>query len=296
MSDYVEVKLPTGEWVFRRSATIKEEELEYPMRCCWQNKDGKPCHAPMIPERRTKPLPCINFRQKNGEKVHILGCACDERREKETVNHVDRRAKNHKTEDLWKAMMKDKNRKVTKKKSTGPIAGSDGSDEDPDSTEPRERPIQRKATLPKSPESLADVLLNLPIEAEYANTRVSDLIIDQRTVDLFRERGIKKDSYVLVLAKRLAPVNRNFEANKNEIVLVDCNYDASKRAAPDGCLQFRLSLSGETKEHMYKYLKLKGENTYIVIFARWQKDPDNEGVYIAKNVDDDHIGRFRLPD
>lgn len=296
MANIVEVQLPNGEWVIRTSENISEEELKYPMRCCWRNKDGKPCNAPMVPERRTTPYPHIHFRQKNGEKVHILGCVHDERRKKVTVSHLNRRAINREPIDLWKAMKTNKNNKGKKKNGGGSMGGPDGGGEEIGGAEPNQRPIQRKATLPKSPETLAEILLDLPIDAEFANTRVGALIVDHRTVDCFRCEGIPDDAYVLVLSKRLAQSNRTFVANKYEFVLVDCKYDASKEAEPHDCIQFRLNLFGEARDDMFKYLKLKGDNTYIVIFSRWEKDPDNTNTYFAIDADVDHIGRIRLPD
>lgn len=295
MAKVVEVQLPNKSWVIRTSETISEEELNYPVRCCWKNKSGKPCHAPMVPVRHKKPYPHITFRQKNGEKVHILGCEFDERREKETITYLDYRAFDRAPEDLWKAMEKNKIDKGSGKGGDGPIQEPDGG-EGYGGADARPRPIQRRATLPKSPESLAEVLMELPIDAEFANTGVSNLIIDQRTVGRFRREGIPEDAYVLVLAKRLAQSNRTFVANKCEFVLADCTYDAAKEAKPHDCIQFRLNLFGEARDDMVKYLKLKGHNTFIVIFSRWKKDPDNMNTYIARDVDDDHIGRIRLPE
>ena len=292
MADKVEVQMPDGRWEIKISEEILEKELKYPMRCCWKNKKGQYCRAPMVSECHTNQ---IRFRQKNGEKVHILGCIYDERRKKETVTHLDRRALNRKPEDLWKAMEKNKKNKGKGKGRGGPLQGPEDGEEH-GGAEPNPRPIQRRETLPKSPELLAEVLMDLPIDAEFANTRVGNLIVDQRTVERFRREGISEDAYVLVLAKRLAQSNRTFVANKYEFVLVDCMYDAAKEAKPHDCIQFRLNLFGEARDNMFKYLKLKGDNTYIVIFSRWKRDPDNENTYFAIDADVDHIGRIRLPD
>lgn len=292
MADKVEVQMPDGRWEIKISEDISEEELNYPMRCCWKNRKGQYCHAPMVSECRMNQ---IHFRLKNGEKVHILGCIYDERRKKETATHLDRRALNRKPVDLWDAMKTNKNKKG-KKKGGGPIEGPDDGGENVGGTEPEQRPIQRRETLPKSPETLVGILLDLPIDAEFANTRVGNIIVDQRTVDRFRREAIPEDAYVLVLAKRLATSNRTFVADKYEIVLVDCMYDAAKEAKPHDCIQFRLNLFGEARDNMFKYLKLKGDNTYIVIFSRWKRDPDNENTYFAIDADVDHIGRIRLPD
>lgn len=296
MADKVEVQMPDGRWEIKISEDISEEELNYPMRCCWKNKNGQSCHAPMVPVHHQKPYPHISFRQKNGENVHILGCKYDERREKETITYPDYRACDRVPVDLWKAMEKNKKVKGKGKGRGGPTEGPNGGDEEPGGIEPSARPIQRRATLPKSPESLAEILMDLPIDAEFANTSVGDLIVDQRTVDRLRYEGIPDDAYVLVLTNKLALANRTFVANKGEIVLVDCKYDASIEAAPIGCIQFRLPVHGEAKTRMFDYLKLKGDNTYIVIFSRWKRDPDNANTYIAIDADVDHIGRIRLPD
>lgn len=296
MARKVEVQLPSGEWVVRTSEDISEEELEYPMRCCGKNKEGNLCHAPMVPVRLKKPYPHITFRQKNGEKVHILGCEFDEQREKQIVSHLDRRATGFEPEDIWKLMGEKRTKENGKgKKIVGP-AGPDGGGEEPGGAEPNPRDIQRKSTLPKSPESLAEILLELPIDEVYANARVGDLILDQRTVVRFRCEGIPEDAYVLALAKRLAQSNRTFVTNKYEFVLVDCMYDAAKEPDPHACIQFRLNLFGEARDDMFKFLKLKGDNTYIVIYSRWEKDPDNANTYFAIDADVDHIGRIRLPD
>ena len=293
MAKIVEVQLPDGRWVIRTSDTISEEELNYPMRCCWINKKGQPCHAPMVAERH---MNRVHFRQKNGEKVHILGCVHDERRKKETITHLDRRAYGHEPIDVWKAMKTEKKRRAPQNGGDDTGGGSIGGVDVPGGSEPNPRLIQRRETLPKSPVMLAEVLLELSIDADFANTRVGDLIVDHRTINDFRRDGIPDGAFVLVLAKRLAVSNRTFVAPKDEFVLVDCMYDASKEAIPYNYMQFRLNLTGDARDSMFKYLKLKGHNTFIVIFSRWKKDPDNMNTYIARDVDDDHIGRIRLPE
>lgn len=297
MAHIVEVRLPDGTWVVRTSGNISEEELKYPMRCCGKNKKGMPCHTPMIPVHRNYPYKHIEFRQLNDEVVHILGCPHDKRRDFEISSHLDYRALGDKTEDIWRAMMKNptnpgngKGKQTAQK--DGDIDGfKTGGDRDSKS-----RRIVKKTKLPSSPEVFAEVLLSLDINAPYANTYVRNLIIDQRTVDQYRAEGIPEDKYLLVLAKKLTMKNRTFSANKGEIVLVDCKYDFAKEADPIGCMQFRLSLHGKAREHMFEYLKLKGNNSYIVIFSRWKRDPENENTYFAIDADDDHIGRIRLPD
>ena len=297
MANKVEVQLPNGESAERTSENISKEELNYPMRCCWKNKEGKPCHAPMVPVHLTKPHPHIAFRQKNGEKVHILNCDYDERREAETSTHLDYRALGSTSEDIWKGMCKKPKRNNGKgKKPVEPDGGSGGAEETSGGAEPTPRPIQRKSALPTSPEALAALLLELPIDKPYANTYVRDLIMDQRTIERFRSEGIPENAYVLVLAKRLAVENRTFTANRYEFVLVDCMYDAAKEAKPYDCMQYRLNLFGEARDEMFKFLRLKGDNTYIVIFSRWGRDPGNANTYIALDADVDHIGRIRLPD
>lgn len=295
MADKIEIQLPNGEWEERTAETISEKEEYYPMRCCGKNKKGDLCHAPMGPVHLTKPCPHITFRQKNNERVHILNCEYDERRESEISTHLDYRALGSTSEDIWKSMRKKQKRNNVKgKKPVDPDGGSGGDGETTGGAEPAPRPIRRKSVLPTSPEALTALLLDLPIDAPYANTYVRDLIIDRRTVDSYRANGIPQDKYVLVLAKRLASTNRTFSAKKGEIVLVDCNYDASSNAMPKSCIQFRMSLYGKVKEDMFKYLKLKGDNTYITIFCKWEKDSENKNTYFAKNIDADHIGRVRL--
>lgn len=297
MADEVEVKLPNGEWVKRTSENILEKELEYPMRCCWRNKDGKPCHAPMVPVHLSKPHPHIAFRQKNGEKVHILNCDYDERREAETSTHLDYRALGRTSEDIWKGMCKKPKRNNGKgKKSVEPDGGSGGDEETSGGAEPTPRPIQRKSAVPTSPEALVALLLELPIDKPYANTYVRDLIMDQRTIERFRSEGIPENAYVLVLAKRLVVEKRAPTANTYKFVFADCMYDATKDEKAHDCIQFGLNLFGEARDEMFKFLKLKGDNTYIVIFSRWKRDPANANTYFALDTDVDHIGRIRLPD
>ena len=294
MADRVEIQMPSGEWEERSSQNISEVELGYPMRCCWKNKEGKPCHTPMVSARRTKPYPHIIFRQKNSESIHILGCEYDKRRKSETVSHTDSRASDSTVEDIWKGMSKITRHDRGKGKMRGSLGEESGEGGASGGAEPNPRPVRRKSRRPTTPESLTRLLMDLSVDNPYANTHVRDLIVDHRTVDSFRANGIPQNTYVLVLAKRLAPANRTFTPNDGEIILVDCKYNASREAVPNGCMQFRLRLSGKAKADMYKYLMHKEDNTYIIIFCCWKKDHDNANTYIAMDVDEDHIGIITL--
>lgn len=294
MADAVEVYLPNRVWVRRTTESISIAELGYPKRCCGKDSDGNWCHVPMISVNKQNPYPHIVFRQKNNERYHIPGCIYNESRNKEIVCHCDWRAKDATSADLWKAMMNSKNERIGGG-NKAPVETIDNDGTELGGVEKGVRSVEKKSILPSSPEKLAKMLSCLPIDRKYADANVYDLIVDRRTVMNYRKYGIPQDKYMLIIAKKLARENRTFDVSADEFVVVDCMYNASVRKSPHDCMQFRLKLIGKAREKMYKYLRSEGDGHSIVIFSRWEKDPNNDNTYIAKDADFDHIGETRLP-
>lgn len=296
MADRVEIQMEDGRWEERTLENITETESRCNMRCCGKDRKGRACHADMVPVSKTSGSKALKeFRQKNNLKPHICGCNMDKRNDYSRTSRIDMSAEGHTKEDLWNAIKARGTRGAGggggPGGTTGGVGGASGGEVDV-----KGKPIKRVVKLPSSLQQLAEVLTNLPLEDFYADSYVRDLIMDSRTIDYHRRSDISDGSPMLVLAKKLHPDNRIFEADKGEIILVDAGYDASLNKEPTKCLQFRIKAYGKAKKKIFKLLEQNNRATYIAIFARLYKDNERDKTYYLRYVDESRIGIVRLPE
>lgn len=272
---------PDGKKLFCTAGHLQPEDYASELYCGgWSDEEMKICGAPVGVVEESERMN-EHFRRCRGVRPHIKGCPFDEKRKKITVEMLDRGGKGKTTEDIFNRITKDK-----KKREKPPKGGSyppEGEIEPyptVEECEEDERDIRTKKRPPQTVQELVMVLKSLNTTDYYADKRVIDQILDERTIATYRRMPIPEGKPFVITARKTLPNMYVQNRKNNQWVLVDYWTKKPNAYAP---LVFVLTVTAAAKKKLYN-LCLQEPAARVLIYAKFKRHPELKNTYVSDLV------------
>lgn len=255
--------------------TYKDKYKNY---VCAGNRRGKECRAKMY-------FACGSVQTNNFRALteHMKNCEFDETSKFHVVNKIDKTGYNTSVEELAIQFGVDRKpgERTGGKKPKGETGGGKTGGTLPDEDQPDDRETVSLQRKPKKLEELCKVLLQLHEDDQYGPNRVGDILIDDRSVDSFRQRDFQ-DGTILILVCEKTNQGAELRSSQPDNTLV--LKGPYSRHYPPLLVKFKT-----TKKKWMKIVKEMDRMDKIAVIGRWYHHPERDDVIMCEYLPSDCI-------
>lgn len=270
---------PDGKKIFCMAGHLQQEDCTSELYCGgWSDDEMKICGAPVGVVEKSERMN-EHFRRSRGARPHIKGCPFDEKRKMITVEMLDRGGRGKTTEDIFNRITKDK-----KKREKPPKGGSHppegGIEPYPpvEECEEDEREIRTKKRHPQTVQELVMVLKSLNTTDYYADKRVFDQILDERTIAAYRGYSLPIGKPFIITTRKTSPYSYFLE--NNQWALVDYWSKSPNAKEP---FVFIFTVTPGAKKKLYNLCQMDPA-VKILVYAKFKRHPTLKNAYISELV------------